>query len=202
MPWGYAMPKAGEEHWRVFGRKKSALQNDSAVVMPERSPGSLELLESVLHKTCSEAEIHHAPQRLPSHVSNGVVRDPEAGDKGDTTITQTPTQAVPISSRTKSETYSDLSIILTLISILVAFAVIEFMGIAPEKCGSCADAAENSSGLDGRKWRFWQACNDASGYIGARIGGVMVLCGALCLGLRRYCRRKARKLPQLARQSV
>lgn len=118
MLWGYAMPKPGEEHWRVVWRTKPALKDESAVVMPERSPAPLELLEGVLHESCSEAEIHHAPEQRPSNMCNGVVLDPETGNKEELAITETPTKAVPISSRTKSETYSDLSIVLTLISIL------------------------------------------------------------------------------------
>jgi high-affinity nickel-transport protein len=57
---------------------------------------------------------------------------------------------------------SSLSIVLTILSIAMAFTIslIEFMGLAATQCASCAEAAENDDGLSGRWWRFWLACND------------------------------------------
>ncbi|GAA6048554.1 hypothetical protein JCM3770_006550 [Rhodotorula araucariae] len=71
----------------------------------------------------------------------------------------------------------NISVVLTVISIVVALliSVTEFMGLALEKCGSCADAAENDPGLSGRWWRFWAAVNDNSGYLGAGVVALFAL---------------------------
>ncbi|KAM0754544.1 NicO-domain-containing protein [Meredithblackwellia eburnea MCA 4105] len=70
-----------------------------------------------------------------------------------------------------------VQIVLTVISIAIALliAIIEFMGLAAEKCTSCAEAAENDPGLSGRWWRFWIAVNDNSGYLGAGVVGIFVI---------------------------
>ncbi|GAA5934517.1 HoxN/HupN/NixA family nickel/cobalt transporter [Sporobolomyces koalae] len=70
-----------------------------------------------------------------------------------------------------------MSVVLTVISIVVALliSITEFMGLALEECSSCADAAENDSGLSGQWWRFWQAINDNSGYLGAGVVGIFIV---------------------------
>ncbi|GAA6004137.1 hypothetical protein JCM10207_002444 [Rhodosporidiobolus poonsookiae] len=70
-----------------------------------------------------------------------------------------------------------ISVVLTVISIVVALliSITEFMGLALEKCAKCSDAAENDSGLSGRWWRFWQAVNDNSGYLGAGVVGLFIV---------------------------
>ena len=76
----------------------------------------------------------------------------------------------------KRNMMSGLSILLTLMSIVVAFrcefhgncyattrqttppvsiSLITIMGLIGEKCVTCSAAAENDSGLAGRWWRFW-----------------------------------------------
>ncbi|GAA6015519.1 hypothetical protein JCM11491_004380 [Sporobolomyces phaffii] len=69
-----------------------------------------------------------------------------------------------------------MSVVLTVISIVVAFLIslTEFMGLALEECASCSDAAENDLGLSGQWWRFWQAINDNSGYLGAGVVGIFI----------------------------
>jgi len=81
--------------------------------------------------------------------------------------------------RIKQTTMSNLSIILTVISIVVAFTIsfITIMGLIADNCKPCKDAAdaEDGGGLAGSWWRFWDNANDAIGFIGAGIVGVFVL---------------------------
>ncbi|KAF9524277.1 high-affinity nickel-transport protein-domain-containing protein [Crepidotus variabilis] len=84
------------------------------------------------------------------------------------------------STKAKMNVMSELSIILTLMSILVAFAIslITIMGLIGENCRRCveaADADERHGGLAGRWWRAWASASDVSEYIGAAIVGVFVL---------------------------
>ncbi|GAA5980144.1 hypothetical protein JCM5350_001778 [Sporobolomyces pararoseus] len=69
-----------------------------------------------------------------------------------------------------------MSVVLTVISIVVALliSITEFMGLALEECSKCSDAAENDPGLSGQWWRFWQAINDNSGYLGAGVVGIFI----------------------------
>ncbi|KZT60290.1 NicO-domain-containing protein [Calocera cornea HHB12733] len=79
----------------------------------------------------------------------------------------------------KATTLSSLSIILTLLSIMVAFsiALIEIMGLIGDNCGPCQEAAnaEDGGGVAGAWWRGWGTANDDSGFIGASIVGAFVL---------------------------
>ncbi|KAF8073736.1 NicO-domain-containing protein [Lyophyllum atratum] len=74
----------------------------------------------------------------------------------------------------KMNVMSMLSIILTLMSILVAFSIslITIMGLIGDQCRKCRGAAEADDGgaLAGSWWRAWARANDNSGYIGAAIG--------------------------------
>ncbi|KAL5481000.1 hypothetical protein ACEPAI_9941 [Sanghuangporus weigelae] len=80
--------------------------------------------------------------------------------------------------RVKQHTMSDLSIALTLISILVAFSIslITIMALIGENCDPCQRAAEDpdGGGLAGSWWRAWAKAADQSGYIGAAIVGLFV----------------------------
>ncbi|KAF8799008.1 NicO-domain-containing protein [Phlegmacium glaucopus] len=83
--------------------------------------------------------------------------------------------------RVKMNVMSGLSIILTLMSILVAFSIslITIMSLIGQQCTSCVKAAEadggHGGGLSGRWWRGWAKANDQSGYIGAAIVGGFLL---------------------------
>ncbi|KAH7928443.1 NicO-domain-containing protein [Leucogyrophana mollusca] len=81
--------------------------------------------------------------------------------------------------RVKRHTMSGLSIILTTMSILLAFsiALIEIMGVIGGNCASCQRAAmaSDGGGLAGRWWRGWARANDNSGYIGAAVVGAFIL---------------------------
>ncbi|KAL1748614.1 high-affinity nickel-transport protein-domain-containing protein [Schizophyllum fasciatum] len=95
--------------------------------------------------------------------------------------------------RVKANMMSGLSIILTLMSILVAFSIslITIMGLIGDNCGPCQDAAEaeDGGGLAGRWWRGWARANDNSGYIGAGIVGAFIVVVASWFGGRRLIQR-------------
>ncbi|KAF8713303.1 High-affinity nickel-transport protein, partial [Rhizoctonia solani] len=94
-------------------------------------------------------------------------------------------------------TMSGLSIILTLLSILVAFSIslITIMGLIGENCDSCREAAEdpNGGGLAGSWWRGWARANDMSGFIGAAVVGCFVVIVAGWYGGRWFLRRQANR---------
>ncbi|VDB86883.1 unnamed protein product [Peniophora sp. CBMAI 1063] len=95
--------------------------------------------------------------------------------------------------RVKRHLMSNLSIILTSMSIVVAFCIslITIMGLIGDNCDSCTHAAEaeDGGGLAGRWWRFWGVVNDNSGYIGAGIVGSFVLVTASWYGGRWLVKR-------------
>ncbi|EIW59722.1 NicO-domain-containing protein [Trametes versicolor FP-101664 SS1] len=80
--------------------------------------------------------------------------------------------------RVKHNAVSNLSILLTLMSIMVAFSIslITVMGLIGDNCAPCQKAAnaEDGGGLAGRWWRGWANANDKSGYIGAAIVGSFI----------------------------
>ncbi|KAI5889739.1 NicO-domain-containing protein [Schizophyllum commune H4-8] len=95
--------------------------------------------------------------------------------------------------RVKANMMSGLSIILTLMSILVAFSIslITIMGLIGDNCGPCQEAAEaeDGGGLAGRWWRGWARANDNSGYIGAGIVGAFIVVVASWFGGRKVVRK-------------
>ncbi|KAI0670977.1 high-affinity nickel-transport protein-domain-containing protein [Trametes maxima] len=88
----------------------------------------------------------------------------------------------------KANAMSNLSILLTTMSILVAFSIslITIMGLIGDNCTACQNAAnaEDGGGLAGRWWRGWANANDNSGYIGAAIVGSFVAIVASWYGAR------------------
>jgi len=82
--------------------------------------------------------------------------------------------------RVKQNVMSGLSIVLTLMSIFVAFAIslITIMALIGEHCRPCRKAAEadegRGGGLAGKWWRGWARANDNSGFIGAAIVGAFL----------------------------
>ncbi|KAG9105263.1 hypothetical protein FRC07_009446, partial [Ceratobasidium sp. 392] len=103
---------------------------------------------------------------LEQAVSNVESADGEFNNGTTTKEQQTLEQAA-------KNTMSSLSIVLTLLSILVAFSIslITIMGLIGENCGPCREAAEDpdGGGLAGRWWRGWARANDMSGFIGAAV---------------------------------
>jgi len=78
----------------------------------------------------------------------------------------------------RRSTLSQLSIVLTMMSILLAFSIslIEIMGLIGQYCGECSAAASapDGGGFAGKWWRAWGKANDDYGYIGAGIVGVFL----------------------------
>ncbi|CAO1637372.1 unnamed protein product [Sympodiomycopsis kandeliae] len=78
-----------------------------------------------------------------------------------------------------SSSAKNLSLVLTLLSICIAFiiSIIVIMSLLAENCKSCARSLElhqepengNNGGLAGRWWNFWSVLGEQSGYIGAGI---------------------------------
>jgi len=98
----------------------------------------------------------------------------------------------------KRNTMSGLSIVLTFISIVVAFCIslLQIMGLIGDNCNACKDAADNpdGGGLAGSWWRFWAAASDNSGFIGAAVvGGFLLVVVAYYAGRwlsKRYKKRE------------
>lgn len=77
------------------------------------------------------------------------------------------------------ESASRLSLVLTFLSILIAFAIgfIVLLGLIGDQCSRCSQAADRQAengngGLEGRWWLAWRRANDNSGYVGAAIVGL------------------------------
>ncbi|GAV99874.1 hypothetical protein LENED_001360 [Lentinula edodes] len=88
----------------------------------------------------------------------------------------------------KQNAISGLSILLTLMSIMVALSIslIEIMALIGNNCTPCQTAAqaEDGGGLAGSWWRGWNVANNNIGYIGAGIvGAFVVLVGGWMFGL-------------------
>ncbi|KAG6815737.1 hypothetical protein H0H87_011848 [Tephrocybe sp. NHM501043] len=105
----------------------------------------------------------------------------------------------------KMNVMSGLSIILTLMSILMAFSIslITIMGLIEEQCARCRRAAEaeDGGGLEGRWWSAWARANDNSGYIGVAIVGSFLTIVAVWHGIRWTARKIASKRAQISSPS-
>lgn len=135
---------------------------------------------------------------LPVHHDTVAVLASDGNVEAETEVPKSPDSEQEALIRTKANTISMLSIILTALSIVVALryaispyatnfsiSLITIMGLIGENCTSCTEAAEdpNGGGLAGSWWRAWakvrihyniadSKANDQSGYIGAAIVGV------------------------------
>lgn len=116
-----------------------------------------------------------------------------------------------INTRVKMNAMSGLSIILTLMSILVAFryafrplspacldsiasiSSITIMGLIGEECAPCREAVEDKDdhSLTARWWRGWAQANEQSGYIGAAIVGAFLAVVLSWYGIRWVLRRRS-----------
>ncbi|KJA23125.1 hypothetical protein HYPSUDRAFT_66594 [Hypholoma sublateritium FD-334 SS-4] len=97
-------------------------------------------------------------------------------------------ETIPRDSERKLSVMSGLNVLLTLLSILVAFSIslITIMGLIGEQCRSCVAAAEaddgHGGGLAGRWWRAWAKAGDQSGYIGIGIVGMFIFTVSIWYG--------------------
>ncbi|PWZ03734.1 NicO-domain-containing protein [Testicularia cyperi] len=126
---------------------------------------------------------------LPSHADEPKptpAREANQGEKSNF-ASSAPDQVGPDTSTSNSNSDSDststsLSHALTLLSIVLAFAIstITILGLIGEHCARCTRAATKQqdagdAGLEGSWWLFWQRANEASGIIGAGIVGVCLV---------------------------
>jgi len=93
---------------------------------------------------------------------------------------QVPEERIETETKAKMNVMSGLSIVLTLMSIMVAFAIslITIMSLIGAHCSQCTAAveAEDGGGLAGAWWRGWEDAGEHSGFIGVGIvGAVFVL---------------------------
>lgn len=93
--------------------------------------------------------------------------------------------------RNLSTSAQNLSLLLTLLSIIMAFviSIIVIMSLLAGNCKPCARSLElhnepitdtdgtilNNGGLAGRWWNFWDQAGEQSGYIGAGIAGLFLV---------------------------
>lgn len=100
---------------------------------------------------------------------------------------------------------ASVTIVLTVISILMALliCIVEFMGLALEKCAKCSAALEyDPPTLATRWWRFWEAVNDNSGYLGAGVVAIfLVVFGVWGIGRKVRRRREMRRAGGAARET-
>jgi len=136
----------------------------------------------MLYSYTAFAERSFAVFETRGDVEEAQEASPEASAVGAPLITHANTgdsSKMKVASRVKQNAMSGLSIILTVISIMVAFSIslITIMGLIGENCAQCREAAdaEDGGGLAGRWWRGWAKANDNSGYIGAAIVGGFVV---------------------------
>ncbi|KAJ6559097.1 NicO-domain-containing protein [Mycena vulgaris] len=144
---------------------------------------------------------------VPDAASSAIANDPEQSpppvdvNPGATEAQVPPNKSVDLRVGTPSMTrvtrdlqvklnvMSGLSILLTLMSILVAFSIslITIMGLIGDECPQCQEAANaaDGGGLAGKWWRGWAKANDNSGYIGAAIVGGFIVVVACWYASRR-----------------
>lgn len=128
-------------------------------------------------------------------INYGSVESPTAGTLPEQTA------GAPRVVQGKRKVISGLSIILTAMSIAVAFSIsiITFMGLIGEKCARCREAAEADDGagggLAGSWWRFWAAANEQSQWIGTGIVAAFILVVIGYYALRWQVRRRQRQRP-------
>ncbi|KAJ2929765.1 hypothetical protein H1R20_g7317, partial [Candolleomyces eurysporus] len=140
---------------------------------------------------------------VPSDVNEKVVPDVEEGkQKGEidaiNVVEAQDDERVAAQSRAKMNVMSGLSIVLTVMSILLAFCIslITIMGLIGENCAKCVAAAEaeDGGGLAGSWWRGWAAAGEQSGWIGIGIvGGFIVIVAGWYLGRWLLRRRQAQR---------
>ncbi|KAH0586225.1 hypothetical protein H2248_007479 [Termitomyces sp. 'cryptogamus'] len=174
-------PKRG---W-VFIEKKSTIQEDEDISpkIQDKAADS-EALAEVPRIHSAKVEETEVPMSMTSIAPVCTYSVPRSGDG-----------KISRDREVKMNVMSGLSIILTIMSILVAFSIslITIMGLIGEQCNRCSRAAEaeDGGGLEGSWWRAWARANDNSGYIGVGIVGSFLVIVAGWYGMQWVLRRKA-----------
>lgn len=106
--------------------------------------------------------------------------------------------------QTLNKSASHMSLVLTLLSVIIAFAVgiIELLGLIGQECSRCSRAADQqetmgNGGLEGRWWLTWRRANDNFGYIGAAIIGLFTISVACYFTIRWVLKRKTTNMTNI-----
>ncbi|KAF8158908.1 high-affinity nickel-transport protein-domain-containing protein [Mycena galopus ATCC 62051] len=161
---------------------------------PKTDP-DLEKVQGLVKKSVPPAST--AVPDPPSSAELGIPLQQQAASEKD--VPTVNVQPVTQLDQVKANVMSSLSIVLTLMSIVVAFSIslIEIMGLIGDQCTQCQAAANapDGGGLAGRWWRGWANANNNSGYIGAAIVGVFVLVVACWYASRRVLSARLARQP-------
>ncbi|KIO02679.1 hypothetical protein M404DRAFT_9661 [Pisolithus tinctorius Marx 270] len=175
----YSYSGFAEHSWKIFERTIPA----NAVEDGGVSSGPDVNMNGMLGQTQSERIIHLAQQQGTS--ANSIAGVFGGAEDGGNNVARKDDRVT----RAKRHTMSNLSVLLTSMSILLAFsiALIEVMGLIGQECARCRQAASaaDGGGLAGKWWRAWQRANDNSGYIGAAVAGAFLLVVIGWFGVRR-----------------
>ncbi|KAF5348543.1 hypothetical protein D9756_009585 [Leucocoprinus leucothites] len=152
MLYSYAGLLEGRFRWRIFEPRTPPEEIQQATESPQNvDPEKLDV---------EKDQEKHLPQESQA-------ADPA---KADRVVNET---------KAKMNVMSGLSIVLTLMSILVAFAIslITIMGLIGDHCSQCIAAAEaeDGGGLAGAWWRGWANAGGHSGFIGVGIVGAVLV---------------------------
>ncbi|WVQ71527.1 hypothetical protein IAR50_001066 [Cryptococcus sp. DSM 104548] len=179
MLYAYACPSRSTPEGKIallqdpFDSKETI--NETVIeTLPVEASDERERVESEERQAGAGGEIERLAEGTNKVVRDGGVE--EEGIGGPSTFAEASQNERVI--QAKANTMSSLSIILTLLSILVALSIslIEIMGLIGDNCTQCQEAADDpdGGGLAGSWWRAWARANDQSGYIGAAIVGCFV----------------------------
>ncbi|KAI6041400.1 NicO-domain-containing protein [Pisolithus marmoratus] len=172
----YSYTGFAEHSWRIFERTIPAEEEEDGSVSCDPDVDA----NGTLDQTRQE-RITHSTQL--EGTSANVIAGVSASAEGDGE------NVARKDDRAKRHTLSNLSVLLTSMSILLAFciSIIEVMGLIGQECARCQQAASatDGGGLVGKWWRAWQRANDNSGYIGAAVAGAFLLIVIGWFGVKR-----------------
>ncbi|THH20116.1 hypothetical protein EW146_g1211 [Bondarzewia mesenterica] len=168
----------------TIAAQAAAADIDAVAVTAARAPSAVDIEQRVFPPTHGQVI---KPTEMTSSPEDGASQASLVGKNIDVNVREVE-EIVKRDMRVKRNMISGLSIILTFMSILVAFCIslITIMGLIGDNCAQCQAAAnaEDGGGLAGRWWRFWAKANDNSGYIGAAIVGAFLLVVGSCARAR------------------
>ncbi|KIJ64544.1 hypothetical protein HYDPIDRAFT_40285 [Hydnomerulius pinastri MD-312] len=187
----YSYSGFADRSWRIL-ESKSRVANSSdrdfadpgdEPAMSEPPPSEIQAAEPSQEKDVDEVGIRRLSDqsRTPGEenalAGDGKMGKDPTGDRIGTSVLGE--DRADRMTRVKRNTMSNLSIILTTMSILLAFSIslIEIMGLVGDNCAKCqaAASAPDGGGLAGQWWRGWARANDNSGYIGAAVVGAFAV---------------------------
>ncbi|KAF8170928.1 NicO-domain-containing protein [Pholiota molesta] len=171
------------------GSTGSSIPSSHIVILPLLFTSGMTLIDSAdsILMLYSYSGFPERGFRIFSTGDKKEITDPEKNDFGLQEVPQLPSsvdednRSMDRDMRLKINAMSGLSILLTLMSILVAFSIslITIMSLIGDQCSPCSAAAEadngHGGGLAGHWWRAWATASDQSGYIGIAIVGVFSL---------------------------